>query len=87
MPCDDHGQRLQVATMMTTPRDDSDNLTTTFRDDNSQEPSAWLSILALFGTLGTVFSPVATAAIMGSMPYVTSIYPIVVLNAHPSYTR
>ncbi|KAJ3983438.1 hypothetical protein F5890DRAFT_197504 [Lentinula detonsa] len=36
-------------------------------------------ILALLGTLGTVFSPVATAAIMGSMPYVTSIYPIVVL--------
>ncbi|KAJ3994843.1 hypothetical protein F5050DRAFT_1713367 [Lentinula boryana] len=42
----------------------------------------WLmtcQILALLGTLGTVFSPVATAAIMGSMPYVTSIYPILVL--------
>jgi len=36
-------------------------------------------VLAILGTLGNVASPIATAAIMGSLPYITSIYPVVVV--------
>ncbi|KIK59307.1 hypothetical protein GYMLUDRAFT_60223 [Collybiopsis luxurians FD-317 M1] len=36
-------------------------------------------ILALVGTLGNILSPIATSAIMGSLPYVTSIYPVVIV--------
>ncbi|KAE9399070.1 hypothetical protein BT96DRAFT_976111 [Gymnopus androsaceus JB14] len=36
-------------------------------------------VLAILATLGNVTSPIATAAIMGSLPYVTSIYPVVVV--------
>ncbi|KAF5367605.1 hypothetical protein D9757_010663 [Collybiopsis confluens] len=36
-------------------------------------------ILALIGALGGILSPIATAAIMGSLPYVTSIYPVAIV--------
>lgn len=36
-------------------------------------------ILALLAVLGNVMGPMAIAVIMGSMPYVTSIYPVVVV--------
>ncbi|KIK60023.1 hypothetical protein GYMLUDRAFT_44046 [Collybiopsis luxurians FD-317 M1] len=36
-------------------------------------------ILALVGALGGILSPIATSAIMGSLPYVTSIYPIAII--------
>lgn len=36
-------------------------------------------ILALLGALGNILPPIATAAIMGSLPYVTSIYPVAIV--------
>ncbi|KIK60015.1 hypothetical protein GYMLUDRAFT_97323 [Collybiopsis luxurians FD-317 M1] len=36
-------------------------------------------ILAMLGALGGILSPIATSAIMGSLPYVTSIYPIAII--------